>query len=127
MDSDVPISKPMFGAILENGPALGYYFATHIEEAERISEMSDRQAGRAIERILIKLEDEAAAADADKEKEEKGKGYKGEGQGKKKPDPPSTLSGKGGGGDGTPARPSSFKDREAELRKKHPNMFKYSS
>ena len=68
MDQDTPMSRVMFETVLENGPALGYYLGSNPKEADRIYKMSERDARKALTRIVVKLEDEATPPEKDKDK-----------------------------------------------------------
>ena len=98
-EADNEVSDLMFGAIVEEGPALGYYFATHPDESAKVARMNERDAVKAIMRIVIKLEEKPAP----KQKEEK-------------PTPPSQVPARG-----APAaksdQPMSLKDKERKAFK----------
>lgn len=56
-DAENEVSDLMFGAIMEEGPTLGYYLAKHPEESAKIARMPEKQAVKAIMRIVVKIED----------------------------------------------------------------------
>lgn len=115
-DSEAPLSPKMFGAVLEHGPVLGYYFAKHPKESGRISEMMDKEADKAIMRIVLKIEDETTATDPQKVP----------GAPPNKPDPPNPTQGRGSAGTVVKDRSQmTFKEREKELAKRSPGMFTY--
>jgi hypothetical protein len=116
MDSDVPLSPIMFGAMLENGPELGYWFGTNPEEALKISKMADRAADKAIMKIVFKLEEEAAKGSSKAQTASSGK----------KPEPPVPV--KAGTAKTVVAKDPSkmtFKEREREFAKTHPGVLNY--
>lgn len=117
MDSEVPTSNLMFGAIVDEGPALGYYFAKHPKEAAEIAVMPNKQAIKAITRIIVKLEDGESAPNAkEKEKETPPK--------TKKSEPPAPLGGAGPVAEKDRSQ-MTFKEREREYAKKHPGALNY--
>lgn len=111
MDSDVPTSNLMFGAIVDEGPALGYYFATHPEDSAKIAAMPQKQAVKAITRIIVKLEDEAGATPPPPKV-------------KKKEEPPEPV--KGGTAPAKDVSKMTFKEREREFAKTHPGALNYT-
>lgn len=109
-DSDVELSQIMFGAMLEEGPALGYYFATHREESEKIAAIADpKKALKAIMRIIVKLEGEDLAP--------RGEAKVPSAPGRKPPEPPKPLRG-GGAPPVKTAAEKTFKQKEQEAYEK---------
>lgn len=117
MDADLPLSAIMFGAVLKKGPALGYYFATHEDEAKKIYDMSPDDAYEAIIRITVKLEDEAKGKKKEEPPPPNPK--------RKQQEPPEPLSGKGNLNLPN-ERPKTFKEREAEYAKRNPGDLNYA-
>jgi hypothetical protein len=118
-DSEAPLSPRMFGAVLEHGPVLGYYFAKHPKDAGRISEMTDKDADKAIMRIVMKIEDETAEAAKETQKAPGTPPAK-------KPDPPNPTAGRGSAGTVVKDRSQmTFKEREKEFAKRNPGAFTY--
>lgn len=123
MDSDVPITAVMFGYMLEEGPALGYYFGTHRDEAEKISKMPQRKQEKAIMRIITKMEDQAEA-----DRKAKG-GTKTETSTvtpkEKKPEPPKPVAARGSQTVAKDPSKMTFKEREQEFARTHPGQLNY--
>lgn len=116
MDQDTPMSKVMFGAVLENGPALGYYLAKNPEVASKIYKMSANEAYKSLMKIVVKLEENDEEPPAQKKRQQ-------EPPKKKQDEPPQTLSGKGGAP--PPTRAQSFREREKAYAKEHPGELLY--
>ena len=105
------MTTTMFGAVIEEGPALGYYLATHASEAKKIFAMGDtRQAERTLFRIAVKLETEGEETPSPKPK---------------KPEPPETVRGTGAGNLRKDPDKMTFKEREREIHKRSPGSFNY--
>ena len=115
-EADNDVSDVMFGAIVSEGPALGYYFAKHPDESAKIARMNERDAVKAIMRIVIKIEDESKSSQDHKKDEPK--------QQLKKPDPPAQLQGRGAPAPKDRSK-MTFKEREREAFKRNPGAFNY--
>ena len=113
MDQDTPMSRVMFGAVLESGPALGYYLAKHPDESAKIYKMSQNDAYKALMRIVVRLEDQKP--DPPKKDPPKPK--------QREPEPPEPL--KGRGGSLPQERPRSFRDREKAIAQRRPGDLNY--
>lgn len=118
-DADNEVSDLMFGAIIDEGPALGYYFATHPDESAKIARMSnEKEAIKAIMKVVVKLEETppkpkpaATTVVPKKEKEE---------------EPPRQVSGRIVTTIQQKDRSKmSFKEKEREYAKKHPGALNY--
>ena len=116
MDKDVKLSSVMFGAVVENGPWLGYYFASHENEAREIFALTDdKQIARVIKLIARhEIEEESKVV--------KSKG----GEAKPKKEMPAPVV------PGNARRIAekdkstmSFKEREAQWAKDHPGELNY--
>lgn len=67
-DATNEVSDLMFGAIMTQGPQLGYFFAKNPEISAKIARMPQARAVKAIMRVVIRLEaDGKAVADEDAE------------------------------------------------------------
>lgn len=126
MDSDAPLTAIMFGYMVENAaPELGYFWAQHPEEAEKISKMAPRQQERAIVRLHVKLEQEAeAAATAAKAEADKNKKTTTATPGQK-PEPPKPVAARGNTTVAKDPAKMSFREREKEYARTHPGVLNY--
>lgn len=130
--ADVELSPIMFSMVIEEGPHLGHYFALNPEIADEIKAITDdpqarkserayrqaeQKAMRKIDRIIVKLNDEAEAkskaakASNGKPPEEK------KPEPKKQPVPIARVEGRGGAPPKDP-RKMTFKEKEEEARRK---------
>lgn len=130
-ENEVELTPIMFGMVVEEGPALGYYFAQHPDEAAAIAAVTDNQearksrtsmekaekkAIRMIDRIIVKLE-------AENKPPEKKEGELATPP-KKKSEPPAVLTGSGEVAQRERSK-LSFKEREDAYRKEHPGELNY--
>lgn len=121
-DAENEVSDLMFGAIMEEGPALGFYFATHPDESSKIARLSikdEKAAIKAILRISMRLEDEAEA------KAKKKPEASAPAKPKSEPIKPVTAR----AGSPTPQKDKikmTFKEREREYARTHPGALNYN-
>lgn len=102
-DAENDVNDLMFGAIVEEGPALGYYLAKHPAESAKIARMNERDAVKAIMKIVVKLEENAAAPPEPKKNKKKEE---------EKPAPAPTVAGRGAPPPRDKNAPMSLKDKE---------------
>lgn len=126
MDTAVPLSQVMFGAVLEHGPALGYWFGKNPDEARKIIKMTPAKANIAITRIMVKIEDEEEAAKEGTEKEGAEKEGKQLTEKTKKPDPPSTVRGTMTAAPVKDRSQMTFKEKEQAYAKRNPGALNYT-
>ncbi len=112
-EADNEVSDLMFGAIIQEGPALGYYFATHPEESAKVARMSEADAVKAVMRVVIKLEE---AAKPPKKEEPKPP---------KQNAPATVVKGQVAPTVVKDSSKMSFKERERAFHKRNPGMFNY--
>ena len=131
-DAEVEMSPVMFGMVIEEGPALGYYFALHPDEADAIREITDnpqakkserayrraeRKAVRAVDKIIVKLEADAASGEKKPVAETPPK--------KKINEPVARVAGGGAAAAASDKSKMTFKEREAEYARTHPGELNY--
>lgn len=116
-EADNEVDDEMFGAIIQEGPALGYYWAKHPAESSKIARMESGAAKtKAILKTIIKLEEAAAKETKKVEEPPPNK--------PKIPTPPPTVAAR----QAAPAKDRSkmsFKEREREYARTHPGALNY--
>lgn len=132
-NAEVEMSSVMFGMVIEEGPALGHYFALHPDEADAIREITDnpqakkserayrraeRKAVRAIDKIISKLEADAAPTKKPAE-ETPPKSVK------KPSEPVARVAGGGAAAATSDKSKMTFKERETEYARTHPGELNY--
>lgn len=117
VDNDLSMSDIMFGAVMteEVGPALAYYLGSNPDENNKIYAMAPQAQIKALMRIIVKLEDEGDG----KKKEEVVVKPKA-----RQPEPPAPVRGQ----QALPKDTSkmSFKEREKQFAKEHPELMSYT-
>lgn len=109
-DTDQPMSDVMFGACIEEGPALLYYFATHKQEAAKIYKMGQREQVKAIMRIVVKK------LEKDEEPEAR-PAARTPAQPSRLPRPVEPVGGRGGTPTPAAKKPMTFKEKEQAAAK----------
>ncbi len=121
-DADCKLTQTMFTTMLEEGPWLTHWLALNPKESEKIFEMGDTaKARRALARIAAKHEDELEEKSKKKD-ETPAPAPKKE---TKKPEPPAPIGGKGSAVPKDRAH-MSFKEKEQEYARTHPDALNYA-